>query len=212
MTWQELQMQSNIYLYAGGFPKAKARLQRVLSVAPFVALSLHTADQNIIQHDITQPMPLPDNSVDIYQAEDVFEHIEPDVMPRVLAEIHRVLKPKAWLRFSVPDYGRADIDRFCFRDCQGRIIFDASQGGKFDRRRHRVVRPCRHAWFPTITSVRSMLANQPFTDVQYLHYTDTDGTDVLHDIDYSRGYVHRTPDHDPRTSGSVMSIVVDCVK
>jgi predicted SAM-dependent methyltransferase len=50
-------------------------------------------------------MPLQDNCVESYQAEDVFEHIDYDKLPEVINEIYRVLKPGGYFRLSVPDYG-----------------------------------------------------------------------------------------------------------
>lgn len=53
-------------------------------------------------------MDLSDNSVDIYQSEDVFEHIEYQTIPSIFNEIYRVLKPNGLFRLSMPDY-RCDI-------------------------------------------------------------------------------------------------------
>jgi len=70
----------------------------------FVGLSLNESDSRHIQHNVTEPLPFPDDCVDVYQSEDVFEHIDPGKLPSVINEIYRVLKPGGLFRLSLPDY------------------------------------------------------------------------------------------------------------
>ena len=74
-----------------------------------------------------------------------------------------------------------------------------------------------HAWFPTIEKVRALCAKTKFFTngkIEYLHYYDELGFSVTNSIDYSKGYVQRTPDHDARVQKPyrVMSMVIDLYK
>ena len=50
--------------------------------------------------------------------------------------------------------------------------------------------------------------------VNFLHYYDEQGNTIMKDIDYTNGYISRTPDNDKRVQDPrrPMSIVVDCFK
>ena len=61
-----------------------------------------------------------------------------------------------------------------------------------------------------------MLKLSNFSDdkIQYLHYYDENNNAVTKTIDYSNGWICRTPDNDKRVQNPYrpMSIVVDCYK
>lgn len=195
-----------IHLYAGDVPNLPEYAGKGL-----VGLSLTASDGRHIRHDITKPYLLADGTVDSYQAEDVFEHIEYDKLVDVVDEIHRVLKPGGWFRLSVPDY-RCDILRNrSLYDVSGEIAFDPVGGGAF--RDGRVV-DGGHVWFPTYEKVKRLIERSKFDDFKFYHYYDENGQSVTNEIDYSRGYVMRTPDHDARVQNPyrAMSIVVDMFK
>ena len=171
-----------------------------------VGLVLHRGDKHSICHDITLPYPLPDNCVYSYQSEDVFEHIEFGKMHSVLEEIYRILKPGGLLRISVPDYKHgALIERSVLED--GKIVFDPMGGGTYESG---YVCGGGHVWFPTYEKVKALLEESSFTQYDFLHYYDENGTLIIKEIDYSKGYIERTPEH--LGDGSVVSIVVDCYK
>lgn len=195
-----------IDLYAGDVPNLPEYADKGL-----VGLSLTASDRRHIRHDITTPYPLADGTVDSYQAEDVFEHIEYEKLVDVIDEIHRVLKPGGCFRLSVPDY-RCDILRNrSLYDVSGNIAFDPVGGGAF--RDGRVV-DGGHVWFPTYEQVKQLIERSKFDDFRFYHYYDENGRSVTDEIDYSRGYVMRTPDHDDRVRNPyrAMSIVVDMFK
>ena len=148
-----------------------------------------------MHHDIELPFPLPTNSVDRLHSEDCFEHIELTQYPRILEELHRILKPGGRLRLAVPDY-RNPKDRFCLEK-------------GFDPRNNL------HITLTTYELLKPVLDASPFT-VDYLHYWKDDDTFVQNDIDYSKGYVRRTPDNDERNKGAdklhVTSFVCDLIK
>lgn len=213
MKFDELSSLPVVNLYAGDLPDMPE-----YRTTGQVGLSLVQEDKWHIRHDVSKPMPMPDESVDSYQSEDVFEHISLQSLPATIKEIYRVLKFGGLFRLSVPDY-RCDIlhDR-SVKDAQGNLLFDPFGGGKYKRRflifgEKRVVRGG-HVWFPKYESVRKLLTDSPFSSVNFLHYYDEAGNPFSAPIDYSKGFIKRTPDNDSRVSSPFrpMSIVVDCVK
>lgn len=200
--WQQLSNQPQLLLYAGDVP-CRPQYQG------WTGLSLNQQDERHILHDITLPFPLPDNSVDGFQAEDVLEHIHYQDLDAVLGEIFRILKPGALLRLSVPDY-RCDILRArSVRDDAGNILFDPEGGGTPERPGH--------LWFPRIEELRQLLERSPFARqgrIDYLHYYNPDGSFVTHPVDYAKGHVARSPDFDPRVQHPYrpLSLIVDLVK
>lgn len=213
MKFSDLSSLPRIDLYAGDIPDMPEyrNTQRV-------GLSLKRDDRWHIRHDLSAPLAIADGTVDSYQSEDVFEHIEYSKLPFVISEVRRVLKKGGLFRLSVPDY-RCDIlfDR-SRKDVEGNITFDPLGGGAY--RRHlgvfgekRVVRGG-HVWFPRYESVFELLNMAGFASVEFLHYYDEHGAPHTKPIDYTKGYIQRTPDHDTRVAYPFrpMSIVVDCIK
>lgn len=200
-----------IYLYSGDVPSDR----HIKNEIPFIGLSLTRNDDFHINHDLTHKMDLPENCVDVYQSEDVLEHIEYRHMPFVINEVYRVLKFGGVFRLSVPDY-RCDFlyDR-SIKDNFGDIIFDPDGGGSYDHKNKKVLNGG-HVWFPKYETISNLVHNSPFDSdkIHFLHYYDVDGVPVVNDIDYRYGYVSRTPDHDGRVQypRRPMSIVVDCFK
>jgi SAM-dependent methyltransferase len=200
----ELQGRSPLYLYAGDLPPGELYKK-------FIGLSLSQSNANHIRHDVTQKLPLGDCCVDLYQSEDVFDHIELQQLPAVIEEIYRVLKPGGLFRLSLPDYHCDMLQQRSLKSKTGQLLFDPQGGGGFVE--GRVVNGG-HVWFPTYTSVKRLLHSSPFIDIRFYHYYDETGQGVTHPIDYSIGHVMRTPDHDERVQNPYrpLSLVVDCVK
>lgn len=71
-----------------------------------------------------------------------------------------------------------------------------------------------HVWFPKFENAAELLADTGFSSVEFLRYYDESGTPHTKPIDYSKGFVKRTPDNDDGVSDPFrpMSIVVDCIK
>ncbi|MBO4771904.1 MAG: methyltransferase domain-containing protein [Bacteroidales bacterium] len=206
LTFEKLRKRDFIFLYAGDIP-----FRKEYKVKGLAGLSIKRANYQTILHDICKPYPLPDNCIDAYQSEDVFEHIEYDKLPSVLNEIYRILKPGGYLRISVPDY-RFDIySTRSVKDKYGHIVFDPDGGGFFE---NGVVGGGGHLWFPIYETVLELAQKSHFKQYNFYHYYDEDGNPVLKDIDYKKGFVQRTPDNDERATNPrrPMSIVVDLVK
>ena len=203
-TWEQLKQQESIHLYAGG-------LYDIDNYNGKIGLCLEKGNKYNIRHDITQPIPLEDNSVDSIQSEDVFEHITYNQLIPVLNEFYRVLKPGALFRLSVPDY-RSDVYKSrSVKNTDGVIIFDPSGGIEQDG-------TAGHKWFPYFETLDYLIQNSLFgknnSKIEYMHYYNSDDSFVMKDIDYTKGMVLRTPDFDERAQNPKrpLSIVVDIVK
>lgn len=71
----------------------------------------NNSDNNIHQldmlHDLRQPFPIKDNTVDFIFSEHVFEHLEVSEGIQFAKECLRVLKPEGVARFAMPDISAA---------------------------------------------------------------------------------------------------------
>jgi predicted SAM-dependent methyltransferase len=213
MKFSELSSLPFVDLYAGDIPDTPEYRNRQK-----VGLSLAREDNWHIRHDISKPLPIPDGSVDSYQSEDVFEHIEYEKLPLTVSEIHRVLKKGGLFRLSLPDYRCDVLFNRSIKDAGGNILFDPFGGGAYRRRflifgEKRVVKGG-HVWFPKYEDVFELLNDTQFSSVEFLHYYDENEAPHTKAIDYTKGFIQRTPDNDKRVSSPFrpMSIVVDCIK
>tara|TARA_Y100001958_G_scaffold141725_1_gene117352 strand:- start:419 stop:1099 length:681 start_codon:yes stop_codon:yes gene_type:complete len=66
---------------------------------------------NLFIHDLTKPLPWPDNSVDIIYSSHCIEHLNKDDGFNLLKECKRVLKPGGIIRIVVPDF-RYIVDNY----------------------------------------------------------------------------------------------------
>lgn len=173
MTWQEVAALSPIFLNLGG----GAHCRPDPAYSRYVAVDLVPRAEFAVAHDLRRPVPLADGSVARILSEHFLEHLEPEALPGVLSECHRLLAPGGLFRLAVPDYGHP-------------------------RRRHclakgRDPRRADHRTLTTYPQLRALIAGSPFRDGDFLHYWDGDRF-VERPIDYTLGFVRRTPDHDPR--------------
>jgi SAM-dependent methyltransferase len=208
LSWGLVQSSAKIMLYAGNMQDAHP------SYGKFACISLDKNNATHLLYDARHRIPLADNCVDVYQSEDVFEHIGYHYLDKIVNEIYRVLKPGGFCRISLPDY-RCDIlyDR-SLKDEHGKILFDPQGGGKYVNGK---VIDGGHLWFPKFELVRKSLEKTLFYTngkVEFLHYYDTMGRSITKPIDYSVCHVKRTPDHDARVQNPyrAMSLVVDLFK
>lgn len=210
ISWEYVKKKKKIYLYAGNLPTGIVGFLHYRR-KDYVGLSIEKGDHRHIFHDVTKEYPLDDNSVDAFQSEDVFEHIDYDDLPKVFDEIYRVLKPGGYFRLSVPDYRCDILYERSLKNKSGDIIFDPYGGGRFLDGK---VVDGGHLWFPNYEKVLYLIESSKFNKYIFYHYTKPDGDSVLNSIDYDLGYVQRTPDNDKRVKkpARAMSIVVDLFK
>jgi len=224
MKFEDIINSKQLYLYAGDLKQwnCVALEKRVaLTNKKWIGLTLPkygengygTEDENHILFDILDKMPLDDNTVDIYQSEDVHEHIEYDLLIEQINEIYRCLKPGGVFRLSIPDYNCDILYNRTQKDKYGKLIFDSGGGGYYDENEKKV-KGNGHVWFPTYKNVKELLESTNFDKIKYLHYYDENKVPITNSIDYSFGYISRTPDNDNRVKQPYrpMSIVVDCYK
>lgn len=206
LTFDDIRDREYIFLYAGDIPRKKEYDRNGIA-----GLSIRRSDWRTIKHDICQGYPLPAGSVDAYQAEDVFEHIEYGRLTDVINEIYRVLKPGGYFRLSVPDYGCDILYNRTMKDDKGNLVFDRGGGGTYEDGQ---VRNGGHVWFPSYEKVLALIRESDFKNYEFYHYYDVEGNSVTKKIDYSKGYIQRTPDHDDRVRDPyrAMSLVVDLYK
>lgn len=202
LSWRDIAKLPTISLYAGDIPN-------FIEYNSCIGLSLEQNDFRHIKHDVTKPFPLPEDSVDSFQSEDVFEHISYAALPAILDEIYRVLKPGGYFRLSLPDYGCDVLSNRSLKDESGRIVFDPDGGGTRENPGH--------LWFPRLDAVKELLEKSQFSrrgEINFLHYYEMDGSFVAKSIDYSKGNLLRTPDFEERVQNPFrpMSLVVDLVK
>jgi predicted SAM-dependent methyltransferase len=202
LTWDDLLSFPIKKLYAGDIPSLN-------TYAGYIGLSLRENNKNHIKHDITRPFPIPDNCIDIFQSEDVFEHIEYEKIGRIIDEIFRILKLGGLFRLSVPDYNYDVLQNRSIKNSDGKIMSDPFVGGDIENPGH--------VWFPTIEIVKNLLETCQFNKpgkIEYLHYYNMDKTFIIKKIDYSKGPISRTPDFDGRVMNPrrPLSIVIDLKK
>ena len=211
MKFDDLKNLNDIYLYFGDLPIQR----RAYTNKNFIGLSLNQSNQYHVKHNVIKHIPLNDNTVNIVQSEDVMEHIEYHLLKDSINEIYRILKPGGLFRLSMPDYRCDILYNRSKKDENGNIIFDSGGGGSYDKINKKVVGGG-HVWFPIFSSVKSLLESTDFSNdkINYLHYYNTDNNPVTNKIDYSNGFISRTPDHDERVKNPYrpMSIVIDCYK
>lgn len=207
--FDQLELQDEVFLYAGNLGA-----HTLASPIPFIGLSINRADHRHIRHDIREKLPVSDNSVKIFQSEDVFEHVQYSCVLPIINEIYRILIPGGLFRLSVPDYRCDILSNRCIKDDDGNPIFDPGGGGSYQ---NGVVVNGGHLWFPTIESIRTVMKQSDFSQggtINYLHYYDQNSISVTNQIDHLMGTVIRTPDFDTRVQNPsrAMSIVLDAYK
>jgi SAM-dependent methyltransferase len=204
INFSDLNKMQKIYLYAGDIPEKTEYNE-------YIGLSISKWNSNHIKHNVLKKIPLKNNSIDRYQSEDVFEHIDYDQLHLVINEIYRVLKKGGLFRLSLPDYKCDILKERSIKNENGELVFDPVGGGKLID--GKVVNGG-HLWFPTYIKVKELLEKSDFTNYTFLHYYDEEGNGITNTIDYSKGFVMRTPDNDARVKNPYrpLSLVVDCIK
>lgn len=173
LTWPEVAARNPLLLNLGGggdcHPDPRYR--------DYVSIDAVTDADYGLSHDLLIPLPLPDGSVDRILTEHFLEHIPMHGIAHVLRECHRVLRPGGIARVAVPDYNHPR-DRYCLAL------------GHDPRRRD-------HVTLSTYALCADLVASSPFGAARFYQYWDGD-TFIHRPVDYSLGFVRRTPENEPR--------------
>jgi SAM-dependent methyltransferase len=214
MKFEDIINLDNIYLYLGDISIQRREYTKKNVIGLSITPEEQWHNKYHISHNVINPIPLKNNTVDIVQSEDVMEHIEYHLLKDSINEIYRILKPGGLFRLSLPDYNCDILYNRSEKDTNRNIIFDKGGGGTYDIINKKVINGG-HVWFPTFNSVESLLNTTEFSNdkIYYLHYYNNN-IPITKTIDYKKGYVSRTPDNDNRVKNPYrpMSIVVDCYK
>lgn len=170
-------------------------------------LSISKWDKKHIYHDITKKYPLPDDSVDLYISENVFEFIDPQKYTETINEIYRVLKPGCSLRISMPDYNSPFMKRRAMTDENGKVLYDARENVMIKYGKNGLKGGM--LFFSTYEKLKPILNNTEFSKFHWMRYFLEDGRQVRKDIDLDKGYLWR---NDPKYNLEDYNIVVDCIK
>lgn len=69
----------------------------------WVSIDVEPMSKEILCHEVVMPLPFADGCFDACYCSHELEHLSRDEARRLVAEIHRVLKPGGIVRFAVPD-------------------------------------------------------------------------------------------------------------
>ena len=169
-------------------------------------LSLCTVDSRHIIHDVREKYPVPDNSIESYEAEDVFEYVEKERQIDAINEIYRILRPQGYVRFTLPDYNSPYLKRRTMCNKNGEFLFDAMGGGTYATDG---IQENGSIYFATYEDFKETLEKTMFSRIEWLCYYTEDG--ILHKkhIDMDKGYVSRISNE---SDENVYCLVVDCYK
>lgn len=173
MDWNDVRALDPIKLNLGGYGDCHPQPH----YEGFVAVDIAPSPGWTVAHDLTQPFPLADGSVAQILSEHCLEHLREADLQALLVECHRILRPGGWMRFAVPDYGSPRNAPYRARG------FDPHHTD--------------HLCFPTYEMLSAIVAKTPFRTARFHQYWSS-GAFVDAPIDYSRGWIKRTKDNDPR--------------
>jgi SAM-dependent methyltransferase len=205
------------YLYFGSLGQHERQFQ----VGNFIGLALEPAHDREIKHNLTDPLPYPNDSIAKIQAQDVFEHLPFEKVPFVLDEIYRVLKPGGTFRLSVPDYRSPVQKRRSIYDARGRVIGDLLMGATSyldpatgDARVRFSGEGEAHLWFPRYELITHLVLKSELRKTQIHFYQGfiDDHSYLCEPVPENEMFVQRAAPHDRRAGGAPTSIIADFIK
>lgn len=193
MNWKDIISKHPIYLNLGGGNNHHPKID----YKNYISVDINCHNDWCVKHDLRRPIPLPDNSVNRILTEDFLEHIHVDDIKRLLQECFRIIKPKGMMRIGVPDYNNLKDRPYLLK-------------GKDERFP-------KHVTLTHYELMKTIIEQSPFSsNYKFYHYWDREKF-IYEKIDYSLGFIKRTPDNDVRCKKSgcelqITSIVVDIFK
>jgi SAM-dependent methyltransferase len=205
------------YIYFGSLLPSEEQYKSDL----FRGLALSNPHDKDIVHDIRNPLPFQNESVRGFQSQDVFEHVERELVPKIFDEIFRCLVPGGLFRLSLPDYNSPLLRSRSAYDSEGNILGDLAVGAsltgimnggidvKFTQDGDA------HLWFPTYDQTLHLILHSELRKSRSIsvHHAWLNRTQfITNDFDQSLMPVQRVPPLDMRAGGKPISIVIDFVK
>lgn len=115
--------------------------------------------------NLTKRLPFKDNSVDAIFSSHVIEHLYIYDTYRLLHEIYRILKPKGWVRFVLPDLDKIISDYDSHKP-------DLFLRAVFENATHALVKN-QHHWMFTAPYLKSILSEVGFKHIEQKEYRET---------------------------------------
>ena len=172
-----------------------------------IGVCINKGDDKHILHDITNPFPVENESIDGFIAEHVLEHIEYSKLVDVINEIYRILKPGATLRICLPDYNSKYLRDQVMTNEKGIFIFDANGGGTY---KEGIISGGGHVWFPDIDNVKRLIEKTNFDNYAFLCYRTEQGQLVRNS--FNNDYLHLCRANKSLDDELFIDMIVDCQK
>ena len=154
-----------------------------------VAVDLRAIENWGISHDLTKGIPLPDNSIERIISDHFFEHVSKESVINIFKECYRILKPGGNMRVAVPDYNHP------------REVKHIEKGVDLNHKDH--------IWLPTIEEFKPIIEESDFLSYDFRQYWTHEGF-YGQELDYSNGYIKRTPENDKRNRKNKLYDYIDC--
>lgn len=143
----------------------------------YVSVDLNPTEGWSVRHDLRTHIPLPDESVERILSEDFMEHLKVHEIRQLLAECFRLLKSGGIMRIGVPDYNNPKDRPFLEKGTDPRLPL--------------------HTTLTQYELMNDIIEQCPFSRYEFYYYWN-EGRFFRKNIDYSYGFIKRTPDNDPR--------------
>jgi SAM-dependent methyltransferase len=205
------------YIYFGSLLPSEEQYKSDL----FRGLALSNPHDKDIVHDIRNPLPFQNESIRGFQSQDVFEHVERELVPKIFDEIFRCLVRGGLFRLSLPDYNSPLLRSRSAYDSEGNILGDLALGATLTGIMNGGIDVKfaedgdAHLWFPTYDQILHLILHSELRKSLSIsvHHAWLNRTQfIINDFDQSVMPVQRVPPLDMRAGGKPIWIVIDFVK
>jgi len=192
MKWSQVIAKEEIFLNLGGADNHHPKDHYNDYISIDKKRRLFCGDWSV-KHDLRERTPIQDGLVTRILSEDFFEHMTQPEIQAIIEEGYRILKPDGMIRIGVPDYNNPKDRPFLLEGKDPRYP--------------------QHLTLTTYGLMKHIIEESPFLNFEFYHYWNK-GEFIRKQIDYSLGWISRTPDNDPRCKRQgnelqVTSLVVD---
>jgi hypothetical protein len=187
----------------------------------FRGLALSNPHDKDIDHDIRNPLPFQNESIRGFQSQDVFEHVEREMVPKIFDEIFRRLMPGGLFRLSLRDCNSPLLRSRSAYDSEGNILGDLAVGATLTSIMNGGIDVKfaedgdAHLWFPTCDQTLHLILHSELRkslSISVHHAWLNRMQFIINDFDQSLMPVQGVSPLDMRAGGKPISIVIDFVK